>query len=214
MKCSVNLVPLVRRQALKRSRRRSMWVIVCGLTAVLLFTGWGVQRSATATTVRQRGELEALNVQRGEVQRRLGLANEERERLLERLETLGRARPAKPWATQLAALTQRAPEGVCLTSLRIEPPSETAAAPTARRETPAAERGTPPPAAEAPSVTKQMVRLKGYALDHGQLIQMLNVLQSLRGWREVELVRATAEPFAGSHAVAFEFACEVEEVTP
>jgi hypothetical protein len=57
----------------------------------------------------------------------------------------------------------------------------------------------------------QTVRLLGYALDHGALLQFLNTLQGLPGWRHVELVRAAQEPFRTGQAVMFELDGEVEQ---
>ena len=74
----------------------------------------------------------------------------------------------------------------------------------------AASAGQPP----TPPTPAHDVRLLGYALDHAALIQLLNTLQGSPDWQQVELVRATSEPYAGQTAVAFEFDCRSEELPP
>jgi hypothetical protein len=56
------------------------------------------------------------------------------------------------------------------------------------------------------------VRLEGLALDHTGLIQLLHTLQNSADWENVELVRATTEPYAGRSVVAFEFDCRTAEL--
>ena len=67
------------------------------------------------------------------------------------------------------------------------------------------------PRTSSPTPEFQTVRLLGYALDHGALLQFLNALQGLPGWRHVELVRAAQEPFRTGQAVMFELDGEVEQ---
>jgi hypothetical protein len=170
---------------------------------LLIAAGWSVQRAAAAVVARLSYEVAALEVQRTEAQRRLVNAGAQRSQLLARLQTVASARRPQPWAQRLTALTREAPQGIFLTAVTI---AEGDRSPAAGPLGPA-ERNLSPSG-------RQSVRLLGYALDHGALIQLLNTLQNLPGWQQVELVRATAEPFRRGSAVAFELACQTQEDRP
>ena len=211
MSCSVNLVPKARLHTRIRARRRLAWIGSCSALAMLLATAWGAERTASGALTRLSESVGIVEVQRTEVQRRLVLATARRTRLLEQLQSLAAARRPQPWARRLVTLTREAPDGVFLTMIQIgAPASEVNRAPTGG--SPAA----PSPARTEPRTSSatpefQTVRLLGYALDHGALLQFLNALQGLPGWRHVELVRAAQEPFRTGQAVMFELDGEVEQ---
>lgn len=216
----VNLVPQLQRLARVRARRRTVWTGLALTLAVLVASAWAVENTAARGLQRLADRVQATELQRAEVQRRLTTAEADRRLALETLQTVAAARRPQPWARRLATLTETAPEGVFLTALTVsdgKPDARTAAAPLANlagsRPPPASlARGTPAPA-ESPRGARE-VSLRGYALDHGALIQLLNTLQNMPGWHHVELVRATSEPFRAGLAVAFELTSAAEESNP
>jgi type IV pilus assembly protein PilM len=214
-----NLVPIARLRDRARIRRRAAWLGACLAAGLLIAAGWSVQRAAAAVVARLSREVAALEIQRTEAQRRLVNAGAQRSQLLARLQTVASARRPQPWAQRLTALTREAPQGIFLTAVTIAEGDQCFAAgkpfpgiPTATGS-PAAS-GTTGPEVGPAAPGRQSVRLLGYALDHGALIQLLNTLQNLPGWQQVELVRATAEPFRRGSAVAFELACQTQEDRP
>ena len=211
MSCSVNLVPKARLHARIRARRRLAWIGSCSALAMLLATAWGAERTASGALTRLSESVGIVEVQRTEVQRRLVLATARRTRLLEQLQSLAAARRPQPWARRLVTLTREAPEGVFLTMIQISAPaSEVSRAPTGGSPAAPSPARTEP-RTSSPTPEFQTVRLLGYALDHGALLQFLNALQGLPGWRHVELVRAAQEPFRTGQAVMFELDGEVEQ---
>ncbi len=216
MSCSVNLVPAMRLHTRRRARRGRLWLGFCASLCVLLATAWAAERTAASALARLADNVSELELRRTEVQRRLLLAQQQRARLIEQLQTVAGARRPQVWPRRLVALMREAPPGVFLTALHIDPP--TAGEPG---EKPA----LPPPATQAAPQTPQAVqpappalrgvRLVGYALNHDALLQFLHALQSASGgaseWQHVELIRATQEPYQGGLLVAFELACRIEE---
>lgn len=211
MSCSVNLVPKARLHARIRARRRLVWIGSCSALAMLLATAWGAERTASGALTRLSESVGIVEVQRTEVQRRLVLAAARRTQLLEQLQSLTAARRPQPWARRLVTLTREAPDGVFLTTIQIGAPAgEGSRAPNnANPAAPGATRKEPPTGGA--TAEYQTVRLLGYALDHGALLQFLNTVQGLPGWRHVELVRAAQEPFRTGQAVMFELDGEVEQ---
>ncbi|MGD8453710.1 MAG: PilN domain-containing protein [Phycisphaerae bacterium] len=244
MSCSVNLVPAARLHAQARARRRIGWLIVGAIGALLVGAGWGVQHIAAAGLARLAEHVAGLEVQHAEAQRRLLASQGQRDALLDQLRVVATARRPQPWAHRLTALARQAPPGVFLTELVVTTPegptrptedatgehrraaaaAHTATARTATGRTtptgspqaqasslspPQAPQASPPQAPQA-----QAVRLVGYAVDHGALIQMLQTLESDPEWGQVELVRATLEPLRGGVAVAFQFDCRTGEGRP
>ncbi len=217
MTCSVNLVPVAQVYARSRARRRTIWLAVCGLASLALAGGWILQL-ASATALRHLQEAIAVTeVQRSDIQRRVVAANGRRAQLLAQLQTLAQGRRSQPWPQRLLTLTRDAPAGVFLTALDVSTQEQVGPAPP--RDAGATAAPAPGPAREgaAPpktTVEQQIVRLRGYAIDHGALIQFLNALQGAGQWQNVELVRANQEPFRRGMAVGFEFECRAAEPTP
>ncbi len=219
MSCSVNLIPVERLHAQVRDRRRAAWLAACAIIGVLVGAGWIIERAGANALARLSGTVSALQVQRGGIRERLAAGQARRTELLARLQKVAAARQPQTWAARLTAMTGKAPEGVFLTGLNVSEivstekgnapqsprPAATPAAPGAATAKPQSSEST------APAYT---VRLLGYAIDHAALIQFINTLQSLPGWRRVELVRATLEPYRGGVAVAFELEGQTQEGTP
>jgi hypothetical protein len=187
------------------------WLGACAGISVLLATGWGAERTAGVTLRKLAETVDGLEGQRTEAQRRLLVANGQRARLVEQLQTVVGARRPQLWPRRLVTLAQQAPSGVFLTSLQVD----ASAADTSQ----ASENPRPPattqPAAQAPRAglapEAQMVRLIGYALDHAALLQFLHALQSSPDWQHVELIRAAQEAYQGALLVAFEMSCRTQE---
>lgn len=217
MSCSVNLVPSVPLQVRRRNRRRKLWLGVSTLVAFVIAGGW-ITRQATAQVLeRLVARVAELDGQRSDLEHRLVAAAARRTQLLEQLGTAAAARHPQPWAGRFLALNREMPEGIFLTTIELALPDDGGA--RRPRNVPGAGRiasvggavsaGEP----EAGSLDRR-VRMHGFALDHGALIQALNTLQRLPGWQEVELVRATLEDLGQGQAVAFELSCVSPEVTP
>lgn len=231
MTSGVNLVPMAQRLARTRVRRRVVWSGVGLALAILVASAWAIEVSAARGLHRLSDRVMATEHRRAEIQRRLALAETQRQDALDALQTLAAARRPQPWARRWVTLTAAAPEGVFLTALTL---SEVKSDPrsggretgrdagrtglTGRdagrigRET-GRDAGRTQAAPEAPRGAREVL-LRGYALDHGALIQLLHTLQNLPGWHQVELIRATSEPFRAGHAVAFELACATQEDDP
>lgn len=207
MTCSVNLVPTQRLHARARSRRRRTWFGVWTGIGVVIVAGWAVQGIAGTALRHLSADVRKQTAQRTAAQRQLMTASAQRAELLEQLETLAAARRAQPWPARLTVLAREAPDGVFLTGIRVG--MEEVA-----RDAGRAGRQPPQPAANEIESVTQPVRLAGYALDHAALLQLVNTLQAQTGWQQVELVRATREPFRNGQAVAFELDCRASEDVP
>lgn len=218
MSCSVNLVPVARLQARARLRRRASWVVACGIGVTGCASGWGLLYAARASVARAVASVHGIEVQCADVQRRIVAAGAQRDRLIERVNTLAAARRAQPWPARLVTLARETPDGVFLTGIQVEPIA--AAVPTNMpeppRAAPSAAKSPTPQADPVPSAPVELrsVRLLGYAIDHAALLQFHNVVQRLPGLQQVELVRAVQEPFGATQAVAFEMDCRTREDTP
>ncbi len=210
----VNLVPAARLHTRACARRRVAWMGSCMLLAALLALAWGTQRIAANAVVQLGNEVAALEAQRAELARRMAATNAERTQLLGRLQTIAAARCPQTWPRRLVTLAREAPEGVFLTGITIATPAYDPGTAQARNREARPAAGVRPPAQRVASDEMQSVRLLGYALDHGALLQFLNTLQRLPGWRQVELVRATQEPYRGALAVAFELEGRTQEERP
>ena len=214
MTCSVNLVPVARWHARRRARRGRIWLGLCTGLFLLLATAWAAERTAASALARLSDMVSGLELRRTEVQRRLILAEQQRTRLIEQLQTVAGARRPQAWPSRLVALMRETPPGVFLTGLHVDPSIEL--------ETP--EKSPANPTTQAASVRRggpdtrrsaAPVRLVGYAVSHDTLLQFLHALQSdadgAPAWHQVELIRATQEPYQAGLLVAFELACRVEK---
>ena len=211
MSVSINLVPLPRILARRRRQHRNAWIALCGVAGVLCATAGGVRWVAADTLTKLASRLEAIERQQKDVEARQKANTARRTELVQQLETAAGARRPQPWAGRLVHLAHAAPEGVFLTTLTATPAISVSPA------------SAPPPAGAAKNDVKtappatallQTVRLQGYALDHGALLQLYGTLERLAGVEGVALVRATQEPFRSGTALAFELECRAREDRP
>ena len=209
MSCSVNLVPTAQLHARARGRRRTAWASACTIGALLLGGGWTVQYFATRALGRLSGHVRTLEVQRSEMGRQFVTASSERDELLERLQVIAAARRPQPWARHLTQLARETPEGVFLTQMTVTSLSGARPGATGGRRSALARAPTAPTESAGP--VGQSVRLLGYALDHASLIQLLDTIKRFPEWDQVELVRATLEPYRAGMVVAFELDCHTAE---
>lgn len=211
MTCSINLVPEVRLHARARVRRRMRWLVAAGLLASInLLIGLGhlaMYRSVQTST----RELEFVQGQRGDVERRLLTLHAQRDALLEQLERALRARQLQPWPGRLVRLHEIMPEGVFLTTLSLASEDE---APESRGLRTVRPAGTGAVPANETRAGGARVELRGFAVDHPALLQFLQALRELPDWRVVELIRAEREPFGSGAAVAFDLLCQPREGSP
>jgi Tfp pilus assembly PilM family ATPase len=221
---SPNLVPVIRLHTRRRARRGRAWLGVCTGISMLLATGWAAERTAATALGRLTDTVSALEVQRTEVQCRLVLADRQRGQLIEQLQTVVRARRPQSWPRRLVALAREAPAGVFLTGLHVDPPAASEkgvgsllapSGPEGASQKTRPGGATPlSPETPAPPAETRTVRLVGYALDHGVLLQFLHALQDSPDWRRVELIRATQEAYQSGLLVAFEMGCWTQEERP
>ncbi len=223
MNCSVNLVPTARMHARARARRRTGWITACAALTVLVAAGWSTHITAAGALGRLSDEVAALEQQQAQVHQRLAATGARRTALLAQLQALGAARCPQPWPRRLLMLTREAPAGVVLTALEMITPDPAQASTGRGRARPGAARnhrleaGATKTEEQHPAnqaARTQAVKLLGYALDHGALIQFLNTLQGLPGWTQVELVRAVQQPYHSGFVVAFELDCRTQEDQP
>jgi Tfp pilus assembly protein PilN len=208
MNCSVNLVPVAWHHARTRARRKSHWLVAGGAALLLVGLGWGTHHAASLALGQLADEVEGLTVQRAEAQRRLATLAEQRDGLVERLQTLAEARRPQMWSRRLVELTQNIPDRVFLTTLTLTSLGDpSGGVRRTRLQIPALASGSTNSIAQG----EQAVQLLGHALDLPSLIQFLKTLQSLPGWRSVELIRATQQPVRDATAVSFELDCRTSE---
>jgi hypothetical protein len=211
MSVTINLVPLPQLQARRRRQRCNAWITLCSAAGVLCATAGAVRSVATDSLAKLTGQLGAIEKQQQDLRVRLLADSARRTELVQQLETAAGARRPQPWAGRLVHLAREAPEGVFLTSLTATPaPAVSAAAPPPPPGAAKSDVKTAPPA----TAPLQAVRLQGYALDHGALLQLYGTLERLAGFEDVALVRATQEPFRNGMALAFELECRAHEGRP
>jgi len=199
MTCAVNLVPAARLDSRMRMRRRRTWLAVCAALGTLLASAWSLRYMSQRQLVRLAGDVAALEAQRDDVQRRLVAMDARRQQILAELRGVALARRPQPWPQRLLELTRQAPEGVVLTTLRME---------THAKE--------PGKTGEEQLVTgvmdaKQVVQIQGFALEHADLIGFVTVLENQPDWDAVELVQATRTRYLSGEAVMFELSATAPE---
>ena len=212
MSCSVNMVPEASLRAQARAKRLVRWLAVCTSAALLLAAGWIVQYMAAAGLARFGGKLANLDQQRTKADAHLVSARKRRAELAHELRMVAATKRPQPWPRRLAQLTGVAPDGVLITAINITPPerpAEPKQTTTSRERRREKDEAPPAPAPEPsyPDDTRQRVRIQGQALDHATLIQLLNGIEQLPEWHNVELIQATQQPCGAALVIAFELDC-------
>lgn len=214
MSCSVNLVPESRLVARRRIQRAWRWALLTGLTLGVFALGLGTRIIAARALEQHTRALADRRTERAEVLQRLTAASDERAAIVRRLKTLAAARHAQPWPGRLVALAEAAPDGIFLTTIEIATPADRktpSQRPTESRRSKKIGQPPPPEPPAPPANAEQVVHLRGYALDHAALLQLVNTLQDLPGWSQVELKRGTLGPLGGHMVVEFEIDCRAAE---
>ena len=206
MNYSVNMVPQASLQAQARAHRLVRWIAACVLAALLLTAGWVVQYTATAGLAELDDRLSDLGVQRIKADAHLVSAKRRRAELAQQLQIVAATRRPQPWARRLANLTEAAPDGVLITRISIDTPAPLTERKESKKPREPNEK-QPAPAISDTGNARQHVRIEGHALDHGTLIQLVNSIERIPEWQDVELIRATQQRCGAALVIAFELAC-------
>jgi hypothetical protein len=214
MICAVDLLPESCHNVRQRIRRRNVWVVVLTIAGLLLAGAWLILCVSDHVIGRSQRELEVLQARQSELNRQLTLATITRNRLAEQGRALSALRHEQPLPQQLLLLSEQAPSGVVFGEI------STAAAPGPGRSSRPRSRSAQPapvqtPATEnQPTQPAQIVRMRGYAIDHNELTRLIDVLQHVPQWQQVELLRAAREPYGSTQALAFQIECRPAEDAP
>lgn len=215
MICAVNLLPESCHAARHRLVRRNAWSVVVLCAGVLVFGTWIALRATDRSVHRLNREHESLQAKQSELDRQLTLAIRSRNELAQRARALTALRQELALPQQLLTLAREAPEGVVLMEIQslvqagdrslASPPttspragSGTAGAQALQRP---GGRGPEPP----------VVQMTGYAVDHDQLTRLIEALQRIEHWEQIELLRVNREPYLGGMALAFRLECRQAE---
>ncbi len=208
MNCSVNLVPRNKLHTRRRARRRASWISVCLTAAAVGGLGVAMQFTARRAMAHIEDETEALTARRNEIRAQLATKHEAETELIGRLQTVAAAHRPQPWPRRLLALSERLPESIFLSVVQISPPERKAGPDRSIPRARASREGAQPhPVMPDLAPQPQTVKLRGFAMDHSELLQFIRLLQGMPDWQEVKLVRATREPYGLGQAVRFELAC-------
>jgi Tfp pilus assembly protein PilN len=161
---------------------------------------WLVRSAVADGFGRLQARVEELEGQRFVLESQMQAAGNEQRRLVEAVRALDRLRPEQPWPARLAKLAATAPEGIVLSELAVEGRRLEARAGNPAPAT--AERQAPTPRREAAG--GQDVRIRGMALDHGDVARLVDALRGVPDWSQVEIVNALRQGAGQGRAVAFE----------
>lgn len=201
MSAFANLVPAACLQRQARGKRRNVWLCAAlgGLFLLTAFWALGAHRAAAVERLgRERDDAQARFEA---LERALTGSLAKRDELAASFEQLSALRHPQPWSRRLAALTRHAPPRVVLTALTSE------AKPTRAPRGPAATTDAHGQRNAIPST----VTVRGMALDHEALIRLIRAMERIEDFADVELVRASREPYRNDFAIAFELSCLVQE---
>jgi len=211
---ALDLLPHSCHSARRRTVRRNAWTVLVTIAGLLLVGAWLVLRVSDRVIERSNRDLAAVQVRQSELDRQLTLATMVRNNFAERARVLCTLRQEQLLPQQWLTLTQQLPDGVVFTEISAEPlrglrrPSRPRAG--------AASTNPPESTANAPpqQPASLLIRLRGYAVDHNELTRLIDVLQRVPRWEQVELLRAAREPYADGEALAFQLECQPVEGLP
>jgi hypothetical protein len=212
MICTVNLLPESCRNAQRRALRRNAWFGVGLVAGVLVVGAWIALHASDRAILRFRRELAGLQARQSDLDRRLTLALQRRNRLADRGRALAALQQEEHFPGQLLNLSRLAPDGVVLTEIVARPPGA-GWAPAGRGAE--AQRGVGPGAtARSAGQDPLAVQMRGFAIDHDELERLIEALQQIPHWENVKLLRAAREPYQTGMALAFSLECRPEESEP
>ena len=210
MNLATNLVPAACLEKHVRRMRRNVWlgIGVTGAFAVLVLWAWGTYEAVAAD--RFRRQLDDARARLGSTERALTSDLAKRGELLAALDQLSALRHPQLWSNRLATLTRTAPLQVVLTELRAEAGHDRGATASAlgRRNRGSSAKDA---RAEEHARSPHTVFVKGLAFDHEALIRLIRAIEEIEDFDEVEMVRATREPYRSAFAIAFELKCRVKD---
>ncbi len=188
----VNLIPIDCLDAQSRRTHMKMWLGV-GLGMCALMACAGIHYLHTLHTARQlMTRLSEAQQTQADRAAQLSSAQADHDEIVTAAGALIGLRRTHPVPQRLLTLAQLTPEGVVLDQVRGVSMA----------------RGTDGTQPRSATVT-------GHALDHHELDSMMRAMQDTSEWRQVNLVRATREPYRAGVAVAFQLQCDpLEEVAP
>ncbi len=214
MNCAVNLLPDSCHNVRRRTNRRNAWVVVL-LSAGLLVAGtWVALRATDRAIGRLSREFSSVQIQQTELDRRLMFVTVARNKLAERARALTALHQEQTLPGQLLTLTSLAPEGVVLTEIRTPSPGDTRR--PARSPAEASRAGTQKTATRdtTPIRNPVTVQMRGCAVNHDELTRLIDALQNVPRWEQVELLRTAREPYRTGVALTFHLECRRMEGAP
>ena len=203
MSAFMNLVPDACLQRQARGKRRNVWLGAGLSCVVLLLAFWALGAHRAAAAERLGHTLDDARARLETMEQALTSGLAKRDALTASFDQLSALRHPQPWSRRLAALTRRAPPRVVLTALTSE------AKPT---RAPRGQAGTTDAHGQRNAIPST-VTVRGMALDHEALIRLIRAMERIEDFADVELVRASREPYRNDFAIAFELSCLVQEET-
>lgn len=205
-----NLVPddCLHRRA--RRKRISGWVSAGTVAAIVLLT-LSARASWTASALDDlREEIAQTQRERSDVERRYASALKRCTELLRRARALTAPSASQQITAALVELAERAPDGIVLTNLTVEPAAPRRALQTVVRSVTAEAQQEEPADQEA----NRTVHMHGFALGHDELRDLTKALEDSRVWVRVTIERAANEPYRAGRALAFHLQCRWQEQQP
>lgn len=206
---STNLLPRQCMDQRRRTRRRTVWCVVCAAVFVGLGISYAWASIADDTHLRLTSALASTHSRLADAERQLTLVSRERNGFLDSARRLYALHTTVRLPERLQALVSAMPRGLYLTDLRAAP-VQNAATPALAPARSASTRPAAPPAGPPPAITRY--ELHGFAADHETLRGFIAALEKLDTFEKVELIQATREKRGGVDAVRFRVDCrQVEE---
>ncbi|MBN2447267.1 MAG: PilN domain-containing protein [Phycisphaerae bacterium] len=194
----VNLVPNDCLEAQHRRARLKGWITVIsavGVLAVGCYAHYWMTRQAVRTLEDRLARVQATQ---SDLDRRVVQIQAESDATVAKAAALIGLQFDHPVPDQLRTLAVITPANVLLESL------QTSAGGSAGNA-----RGRPTPDSAAPG--GMTLHVTGYAVEHGELEQLIEGIQRVPEWHRVDLVRAVTETYRGGELLAFELLCGSQE---
>lgn len=196
---AVNLIPAsIRRARAVAAHVRAwiivagVWVFVCALATVVLFT------RHTTQIARQESEHRTLEAQRLQLESQAADAAKELAELNHRLSIAQTVRSHPDWSALLRAIAARRDPGVTFENIDIAP--RTPPAPSAKAAKPVERSPAAPP-------EYFLVRLRGVADSQPTLWTFVRTLESLRVFESVKTINSGARAVGDKPVIEFSIEC-------
>ncbi len=204
MNARVNLLPIAIQKARRLRRRRRFWIGLCVLVAAMQ-AGSVLIANEKAREVRFRKQQAA--------QARASLDQEKKERddtrvkaqeLTRQISAAERLREKHLWSRWFGSLSLMMSPRIMLTEMRTDPAGPVDVAGLVQHEIRPAAMGPDPTAAGA----ARGLRISGAAMDHKDLIELVEQMNGAKVFRSVHLEEARRENLGNREAIGFTLVCE------